>query len=287
MAPAKSKKKKPAVNPARGFATQSIASKPKTYDVEEKFRDTSANDTDSATSTTSSAIPSRPAHSQVTNGMSRPLHELSPEELEQRLEEANIQALMDKYRSKIARESARYLTKVQTDCRLLRNQAQDLHARHFLSEHLSRDALDLAAEEIDQGRHYLVDAKASPARLPEDDMIYKLWVLNRSLSSLGFSSDQIEIVLKYILDHPPVAETDSSAGVWGIDQCLDQIALNLVEDRLPVYDTETGRPFEIRKYETALGKLAIFPPPLSRIIARSSHGVRETFHYVLDFSYAK
>ena len=273
MAPAKGKKKKPVVNPARGFATQSVASKPKPYKVEDTSQDTSANDTDNATSTTSPAIPSQTAHSQDINGTSRPLNELSPDDLEQRLEEADVQAFMDKYRSKIARESSRYLTKVQTDCRLLRNQAQYLHARHFLPEHLSRDALDLAAEDVGQGRHSLGDATASPARPPEDDLVYQLWVLNCSLSALGCATDQVEHALKFILEHPPAAEFDSAAGVWGIDQCLDHIALNSVEDQLPLYDTQTGRPFEMRRYETAQGMVAMtrpFPPRMATNISRAS-----------------
>ena len=96
------KKKKPAANPARGFATTSVASKPKpeaTSSVEPSGVNTpdtnatmpAAKDDD--TTNTSSAQPERE------------LHELSPEELEAQLEASELQQFVEQYAAKVRKEN--------------------------------------------------------------------------------------------------------------------------------------------------------------------------------------
>ena len=90
MAPNK-KKKKPASNPARGFATTSIVSKNKIEDnvaVEEPI-----------TAETASSGPVQLTSPALKYGLDpeMQLHELSPDQLEKQLEESELQLLVEKH----------------------------------------------------------------------------------------------------------------------------------------------------------------------------------------------
>ncbi|KAL9602381.1 MAG: hypothetical protein Q9179_002563 [Wetmoreana sp. 5 TL-2023] len=123
MAP-KKKTKKGASNPARGFATTSVASKSKNV-VE-----------DLTESTTPSPAPDIDNRLQKENdghlSGEQDLHELAPEELEKRLEESDLDLFLEKHGEKMRRDVARQVTKLQTEKRLLRPQTEPLQIRPWL-----------------------------------------------------------------------------------------------------------------------------------------------------------
>ena len=254
MAPAKGKKRKPAVNPNRGFATQSIASKPKSTPTDEPSQSASANDTDNAGSIQSPDISSAVREPANTNGRPPELHELSPEDLERRLEEADVQNVVDKFSAKSLRDSSRYVAKAQTDCRLLRSQAMSCSLHNFLPEEIVSEILALAADEVNEGKISSDETSSSRHKMSENESVSKLWTLKRTLLSLGFSISQTDNALKYVHRYPPSA-LDAQANLWGLDEGLDYIALNTAEADLPIYETNTGKPKEETEDNTFLGML--------------------------------
>src|SRR5690242_5635463 len=118
MAGGKKKKKPAAAAAARGFATTSIASKPRVDPVD-------------ATGTGSTESPeSRGVAASLQNGGAAADsggakdEPLSPEEFERRLEESELQLLAEKHSQKVKREAQRQRARLETDRRLLRSQAE-------------------------------------------------------------------------------------------------------------------------------------------------------------------
>ncbi|KAB8345982.1 hypothetical protein FH972_023034 [Carpinus fangiana] len=259
LMPPKSKKKKPASNPARGFATTSIASKPKPE---------RGNDAPSTAPASGDATPSKGTETPATTGTQsttvetsapseRPMHELSPDELEQRLEEGELQAIVDKFATKSLRDATRHVTKIQTDCRLLRASATPVSWRGLLNETLTSEILALAQADAATGR---LDSVEEPERrrLKEEDAVARLWTLRRTLLALGFSPQLVTDALKFVLRFPPEAET--SGLVWGLDQCLDWLVLNAPESELPAYDSTTGKVRKVNEDLNSLPLPVIDPP---------------------------
>lgn len=244
MPSASKKKKKAPANPARGFATQSIASKPK---VQTDSVSTSANETGKPSATSTPLEVEADTNDSVTkhaptNGQ-RELHELSPEELEQRLEEAELQTIAEKLSPKSQKDAARYVSKLQTDCRLLRAQAQSLSTNLIPTEQIVQ-ILDLAQEEVNLGRGNADESslRSNAKILTEEDLTGRLWTLQRSLIALGFANERVDDALRYIVQHQTLP--DYSGQLWGLEECLDWLVLNCAVEELPVFDAYTGKPKE-------------------------------------------
>jgi len=233
MAPASKKKKKPVANPARGFATTSIASKPKAQ-KEVDSEPVAVTETEE-TPITSSLPVAAETLAIIVAGNERELQELSPDELEQRLEESGLQLIVEKYGAKSQREASRCVAKLQTDCRVLRAQAQGISLRQMFPSTAVEKALVLALEDI-------TDTVSSPEEhqsrrvLPEEDTIAKLWTLQRALLSLGYSPANVENALKHVLKLSPAESL-----LWGLDEALDWLALSVPDEDLPDYDSQTGK----------------------------------------------
>lgn len=251
MAP-KAKKKKQAANPDRGFATQSVASKPKVLPKDDTPLTTGASD--NAESKNSTDTPGDvPKMENGSNIEAQALQNLSAEDLEARLEDADLQNLVDKISPKTSRDSSRFVTKMQTECRLLRGQALHCNLQNLAEERMSQ-ILSAAVDGLnDDG---VASREQTPVRsiMSEDDLVFKLWTLKRTLIPLGFSTKQIEDSLRYILSHPPIAAFDSLSNVWGFDECIDYIALHAEVEDLPVYDTSTGKPKMVDAPDVIIGK---------------------------------
>lgn len=242
MAPNK-KKKKPAGNPARGFATTSIASKPK----QEK---TAAPKEEAAVPKQETAVSLEPVSQTPQSKPSRTEVEQTPEELEAQLERDELQLLVEKHASKARRESRRQALKIQTDRRVLRGQSESVTVHDWLSKDIMENIISLAqAESTDsnlrQGQHSLLKI------LSEDDAISKLWMLDLTLRDLGFSSSHIEPVLRWVCAN--AVNVDTPAGIWGLQEALEWLALGHCDDssfsyeqpktRRPVADTpDSSRP---------------------------------------------
>lgn len=233
MAP-KRKTKKATSNPARGFATTSTASKTK-LPTEESLGSTAPDEPQAQP--TAKDTPSGDAP------VEKELHELSPEELEKQLEESDLQLFVEKYLDKIKRDVSRQVSRLQTEKRLLRPQAESLSTRSWLPPEI----MELIAQSLDaeqqsvkhgNGTQYHTIAEA----LSEEDLCIKLWTLKQVLIQLGFPYDSSEEALKHLLK---VAQSLSMRGsmvekdnIWGLDCCLDWLAMHCEAHAMPSYITD-------------------------------------------------
>jgi ATP-dependent RNA helicase DHX29 len=193
------KKKKPASNPARGFATTSIASKPRAdiSDLATNIETAPKTDNPSASQTGAGTILA--ASSDVANP-TQVLAQTSPEDFEKQLDESELQTLVDKHSQKSKRDAARQIARLQTDRRLLRSQADSLNTRKWLPPELMEEILDVI---VVDGRSTIHSAgQDNPSNhkpLSEEDLIIKLWILQQTLDGAGFHTDKVKVAVDYIL----------------------------------------------------------------------------------------
>ncbi|ROT36516.1 helicase associated domain-containing protein [Sodiomyces alkalinus F11] len=252
MAGAK-KKKKPAANPARGFATTSIASKarPETVEGAENDAESSSNTpVAAAKSAASSAAP--PAGgpfstSSLTEGDTNGngngngnAKALTGDEFARQLEESDLQLLVEKYGPKVRRDAARQRSRLETDRRLLRGQAESLNIRRWLPPELMSHILDLVQGECRFSSSSISSEKSGNGRmLPEEDIVIRLWTLKQTLDAAGFPSDRVQAVVRHILDISPTIPTSVKDGLWGLDEAMDWLAIESSLDELPKYETQS------------------------------------------------
>lgn len=238
----KKKKSKPAANPARGFATTSVASK-----VVVRVESTEDNEatpqkaagpssvpidvkTTGSTQTTATVV-ANPAVD-VSNK-----EELSPEEFERRLEESELQITVEKHAQKVKRDAQRQKSRLETDRRLLRGQAETINTRKWLPPELMDQILDLIKAESRFASSSLVADSTSPGRLlPEEDLTIKLWTLQETLGPAGFPEDKVKSVLQHVLDIAPNIGGPAKESIWGLEEALDWLARECPRDELPDYE---------------------------------------------------
>jgi ATP-dependent RNA helicase DHX29 len=230
MAGGSKKKKKPAANPNRGFATTSTASKPK---PEEGSQATSTDPSNVATpADASSAVKTSSSHPNQT-GLAAPereLHELNPDELEAQLEASELQQFVEKHGAKVKKETARQVTRLQTDRRLLRGQADFLSVKDWLPDELMQQILDLTLADL---KHESNTEKKSSSPVG-DDLVAKVWQLRQCLLDLAIPLDRVNEVVGWAISNPPA---DSSASLaWGLEECFEWLALHCEVGELEVYD---------------------------------------------------
>ncbi|KAI0376887.1 P-loop containing nucleoside triphosphate hydrolase protein [Hypomontagnella monticulosa] len=242
MAGAKKKKSKPTANPARGFATTSIASKPRAEINEPAQTAVETGKLPSDAPPTSSsrdpnAPPSNPNSDNKPNS-SQQKQALSPEEFERQLEESELQLLVEKYAQKVKRDAQRQKSRLETDRRLLRGQAESLNTRKWLPQELMDHILDLIQAESRFGASsFTSDNTNSSGKLPsEEDLLVKLWTLQLTLTSAGFSDDKVKAVLQYVLDIAASINGTAKDTIWGLEEALDWLARECTRDELHDYD---------------------------------------------------
>jgi ATP-dependent RNA helicase DHX29 len=222
------KKKKPLVNPSRGFATSSIASKSKQEPVEaeetEKAHLPRSEDDGVANESRvglSSNAPQPPPPS-------TDLRTLTPEELEAELERNDLQVFVETHGPKISREAQRQIGRIQTDSRVLRGQSPRLN----LSPWLTDDMIDEIIVATNRNREQ-TPATEAPRRISEDTWVGRLWFLYQVLQGIGISKDDS----LFALERLPLSESgsDTSTIVWGVRECFEILALECNEVQLPPY----------------------------------------------------
>jgi ATP-dependent RNA helicase DHX29 len=222
------KKKKPASNPARAVATTSIASKqklelPETVDelaALNETKDTSeARDTEQPATPTSSLVPKEKA--------------LTAEEFEKQLEESELQVLVEKHAQKSKRDAARQKSRLETERRLLRSQAESLNTRKWLPPELMEEILDLIKAE---GRFtgHTNEANSKPAS--EEELTIRLWTLQQALLGSGFVEEKVGLALRQVLDISDKIGAGNKDTIWGLEEALDWLARNCSREELPDYD---------------------------------------------------
>lgn len=230
------KKKKPAANPARGFATTSVASKPKPEKPEDatSAEPSGVNTPDTKTATPTTAKPNGKTDAPKTS-TERDLHELSPEELEAQLEASELQQFIEQYAGKVRKESSRHVSRLQTDKRLLRGQSDYMSVRDWLPEELMQQIVEYATHGNNES------SGATQRTLPKgDELLSKVWQLRLSLFGLEIPAERVDDAMAHILSNPP--SDDGSGQPWGLPEALDWLSWNCNSSELNDYDYEKPKP---------------------------------------------
>ncbi|KAF2457555.1 helicase associated domain-containing protein [Lineolata rhizophorae] len=233
MAPQKGKKKKTkqATNPARGVATTSIPKAVKNQEDESVSSPTKQES--SKTPTPNASVDAIVIEPTKEGKPLKSLPELSPEEFESRLEENELQIMVDDLGPKVRKESARHVSRLNTDRRALRAQSLDLPTFDWISDDLTEKVLSLLRREIDQRQHQGRTDLDEP--LPaEQDLLFRFWTLQFTLEEIGFANDRIQEALKNLLLNTP--KPDSTSQPWGLQESLDYLAIACTEEELRRYD---------------------------------------------------
>ncbi|KAH8646695.1 P-loop containing nucleoside triphosphate hydrolase protein [Xylariales sp. PMI_506] len=242
MAPNKKKKTKPAANPARGFATTSVASKVvarvETADDTPAPAAKSAGAPSTAQDPKGSGAVTPASTTAAVAGAAVPNKEdLSPEEFERRLEESELQLLVEKHAQKVKRDAQRQKSRLETDRRLLRSQAESVNTRKWLPSELMDQILDIIqAENRFSASSLSLDSPSSGKLPPEEDLTMKLWTLQQTLMGAGFAEAKVKAVLQHVLDIAPNVSVTVKETIWGLEEALDWLARECTKDELPEYE---------------------------------------------------
>jgi len=240
MAPNR-KKKKPAGNPARGFATTSTVSK-------SKVADTPAIDDIAEPEIENIVQASSIVTKEATNDqrVEKELHELTPDQLEFQLEESELQLLVEKHAEKSRKESSRQVSRLQTERRLLRMQALPLYTSRWLPEELLQLIYDYTAREAASSPLPTELVKAQKKNgVTMDDISIRLWTLKRTLIDLGFLQNRVDEAIAHLIQTEQTMDVMASKeGIWGLDECLDWLALTCTREEMPDYDTHQTEAIE-------------------------------------------
>lgn len=229
------KKKKPAGNPARGFTTTSIASKPKP----ERFAADTATEKAAQPVSKDNVAASAPADD-VPNQVTASKQEVdqTPEELEAQLERDELQLLVEKHAPKVRREAHRHVSKFQTDRRVLRGQSHTMTVHDWLPRDILDNIVSLAqAESNDSNRRQ--GQQSLLKTMTEEDAMARLWTLDLTLHGLGFSNNHIGPVLRWLCAN--AASVDAITGIWGLQEALEWLALDQCEGHSFSYEEPTPK----------------------------------------------
>ena len=265
MAPNR-KKKKPASNPARGFATTSTVSKTKDVGAQE-IEDAVHSEVPDASIFSKSVEDGMPTEDSSNREPEKGLHELTPEELESQLEDSSLQNLVDNHGEKTKKIVSRQASRIQTEKRLLRSQAEHLGVRQWLPTEIIQIITNLlqAQGNSNGSLHEVFESNKAPAYLPEDDLLIKLWALKSLLLQLGFSEERTDLALRYLLknlhDLGPQSVSSGKDSVWGLEECLVWLTLNSEPADLPNFGSSERQSPHLaeQKYKTTTNTPATTP----------------------------
>lgn len=214
------KKKKPASNPARGFATTSVASKAKPV-VEEP-----------------------PPEEPVVEALAPAAQDSEawkPPTAEEEAEES-LRSIVEKHGVKVRKESARIIAKFETEKRTLRNSnmCYPLKLDRILGIDSARYA-GTSADDTTLGETILQMARqemtAELEKKPkieevEDKMLVQTWTLHRVLLGLGFKKERVEESVKMVLSREGRVDRDVE---MLLDEVMEWMALFCEPDEIPRY----------------------------------------------------
>jgi ATP-dependent RNA helicase DHX29 len=243
------KKKKPASNPARGFATTSIASKPKAEAANvEPEQVTTQEPPGTLENQQGEAVP---AVGSASGGSNIKQTTLTPEEFEKQLENSELQVLVEKYAQKSKRDALRQQTRLETDRRVLRSQAENLNTRKWLPAELMEEILDLVKGE---GRYsgQSLESYTNSRQISEEDLTIRLWTLQQSLVGSGFTEERVTQALQYVLDISDRIGIGNKDTIWGMEEALDWLSRECSRDELPDYEKWNRKPGSIPKSQSGM-----------------------------------
>lgn len=241
------KKKKPAANPARGFATISIASKPKIEVVEQETPPTASsehhdsNEKEAKERTASAETKLDPtAASDKT---------LTAEEFEKQLEDSELQILVEKHAQKSKRDALRQKTRLETDRRVLRSQAESLNTRRWLPPELMEEILDLLSSEGRFGGQSN-DSSGNIKQASEEELTIRLWTLQQALVGAGFLEEKVVRAIRHVLDISDKIGVGNKDAIWGMEESLEWLARECTRDELPDYENVHRKAGMLSKSQT-------------------------------------
>ncbi|GAM35605.1 ATP-dependent RNA/DNA helicase [Talaromyces pinophilus] len=229
--PPNKRKKKPASNPARGFATVSVPSKPKLAESS-----TVSSTVESSVVVSEDEKVPKPAGTQQLQpdgSKEQSLQNLSPEELEKHFEEAELQILVDKYAWKSKNEAIRQVSRFETERRVLRSQADVLSLNEWIPQEIQDQVLALVQKDQD---HLETPPERDLDAGKEEELIARLWTLRDAIQGLGFSDNRIDSLLKYIITYYSGLSNNSKSVNWNLEESLDWLALQCAPTELDPYD---------------------------------------------------
>ena len=225
MAPNR-KKKKPASNPNRGFATVSI---PKPKDNVEEISGSDAKELGNG------VPPAKEIGFDIENATSTPaqtatakqeVEDLSPEEFERQLEESDFQLTIEKYREKAQRDASRQATRLQAERRMVRPQAETLYVNSWLPLELMQLATQyLEMQEDSRPVSAMTESRKQVSVESEEDLTAKLWVLQQILFQLGFEDTDSTLTHLLRISQEARSLPVGKDSVWGLEECIDWLAL--------------------------------------------------------------
>ena len=233
MAP--KKKKKPAANPARGFATTSLPSKSRAGAAPEE-----SVATDDETSQVAvgggfhpTAVPDKKAALKTGEHSAQGLQieHMTPEELEAHLESSELDSFLDKYATRAIGDARRQVLRLETERRQLRQQTQKLSTYSWLPVETVTELFDMSA----QGDGTLLLAQGNHSTIDEEKMSFDLWTLERVLQSLNLPkiSEAIAHVIQLALLGKLTFVVDS---LLGLPEALQWYASNTQSDEILNYE---------------------------------------------------
>ncbi|KAF2996451.1 hypothetical protein E8E13_004010 [Curvularia kusanoi] len=236
------KKKKPAGNPARGFATTSIASKPK-VEKEKSTADVAAKESVQTLSKDSPSVPVAAAGAVKEEKVVKQEVVQTPEELEAQLERDELQLLVEKHAAKVRRESRRQVTKFETDRRVLRGQSHHMTVHEWLPAEILDTIISLAQTESNDSNRRQGQQQSLLKVMSEEEAMSKLWTLSLTLRDLGFTQEQLEPVLRWLCSD--AGGIDATSAVWGLQEALEWLALDHCEGHSFSYEDSKPKPSAI------------------------------------------
>ncbi|PYH95397.1 ATP dependent RNA helicase [Aspergillus ellipticus CBS 707.79] len=241
MPPNNRKKKKPTSNPARGFATVSVPSKPKPESSAPVS--TAESKSVSETERPTPVDGAQPTVEPTQEAPSSSLQNYTPEELEKHLEEAELQLLVEKNASKCRSDAARQVTKLETERRVLRQQSVSINLLDWLPTDVLNSILTLAETEERElsplpGR----DAGGPKKPISEEELYMRLWTLKETLLKLGFPEEKVNEALKHLLVYfSGNFATTNREVVCNLDEALDWLAMHCSPKELPSYNQASAQ----------------------------------------------
>lgn len=232
------KKKKGSANPARGFATTSVASKHKSeVDQRNEAADVTQESHTPAESAANDESTMRPNGTQIQT-LERPLHELSAQELEAHLEENNLQNILDLHGSRMLPQVARQVARMCTEKRLLRSQGDSLNARLLLSD----DVCNCITKYLQSHKEPI--RELTYPTFSHEELLVHIWRLYHVLHDLHFSESDIHISLGLLLQAhlkgSYSSETRFRDSIWGLEHCIETLAL--ISTDTANYDSSVQKP---------------------------------------------
>ncbi|KAL9618189.1 MAG: hypothetical protein Q9160_007085 [Pyrenula sp. 1 TL-2023] len=238
------KKRKPPQNPSRGFQTSSLPSKAKTAATEQRDEQLDALPSGDvvleakgqpvSNSTKASQSESREVQNHTVT------QHMSPEQLEEHLEQSELQAALAAHGQRIKLEASKAAARLQTERRVLRSQASVLDTGKWLAPELKLHVMNLARHE-DFARstgHPKVIEKALEHLSAEMAMCMRLWRLRRTLTQLKlpYAPAALQNALSFnCADNE--SKISSKETLWGLDEALAYMALHSEDSAMPPYDT--------------------------------------------------